>query len=1260
MVEFNRENRKKAVLEKYNSLNPPMNLKSSALRNLITSFIKNNLLLPEEKTSIRDYFGIAKDEDLYTVISNSKIKTYEKAYKAIQNFFTEKNHDRELRKLDLIEVLEIIVFKYDEEHNSKKKITGSSVNNFHKLKIHIAKKYQKERQFNFITINGDITSELGMLSMKDHFINLSYISHKDLKNRETLFRKEKESAILKINNNRTIDKHNLFQNYISSELLSSGEKIIITGNPGVGKSTYARWLCYQWTQNELYRRKLVIYIQLRDVNFKDKGPIVNYISEKYLEDTEVQILKKTINSTPENYMLILDGFDELENKNQKKLKDSIENLGHQINYILLSRPYGLLNNKLEQTVSFQIDGFDKKSIRRYISRVIKGQNLKHKTEEELLININKNKVLRDYAHVPLMLSYITFLYLFDSDSDNALKEINSIFDLHSEVFNCIIKHYNAKQGEQIDTIEEKSFFEFAYGLELNKTIVHNTISPVYIKVIERLCEIGVGTKIKYKRGNQFSFNTITLQEYLASRNLETITSDAFLYLSRDRFFWNFCLMIIGFLSEKGKTAEINEVLEKVKEKYNGSSLKYYKYAYFMFLAECKEENIITVLDNNSYDELIDFYKDIYGDSIWRDSVFETISKIYDKIPINSQRDFDEILLTKINRLFDSKNFFEGGIENKILYIFDLMKLPIISDHLNFIQSFIESLVKLFTEFNSIKKLIGKTTNMNHESEIMEGRLMEIVILGEYFLDNAFEEVSFQSLGKLKLELKALYEVCPAQLETYCHKLLNPINDYNNQLKKVNKIREKLIEYSRIGDKRLENYNDLIINKTNELVENVHLLTNLAYDLYIKDKKLTDLTEFTIKWIIKIVKEYGALELEGELEHDLINDGLIIMGYSDDNRSFDLLFDFIDEIVSNELSSVLDVNIMNTKSLTSYLTLNLKKELKNHDQKIQHRLFLAFNYCQIGNIDFTDIRSELLNLFFKIIKENKKQIENFEYIKENEYNVCNQLKTIAFLANNSYDIRYFLNKILESEFSNLNFLKSEIIFRLIVEDFPFYEENYWNFIFNYLEENTWYEEYFIAFIDNSRIHHFKSNIPYIYKLMEILFQKISEKKLNINEIEKSLSFLSNTLLMITSTKSDLEIKIVDLANKFLKDEEVLNTYIKMQNYPSNTTISDSIMAMPNVAYILNQYFNKNSTNYFIKYYKGKDNKELTSLDKEIIKILIEFFDESTTGIQKSVLEYLKHVLGDKFYAKFSIFIDEYLFYNIDFDIDHFNDLLDNKS
>lgn len=461
--------------------------------------------------------------------------------------------------------------------------------------------YLTNKSFTEIQIIGDIEKKVPRLSMEDYFMDLAYLESKEIDNPDDLIRKEQENLRQKISRN------NYSHSYITDSILYNENRVVISGNPGTGKSTFAHYLCYTWAKKTNEEQIVPIYISLRELEAKGLN-LEEYISDKYLdhESLEIEIagIRKFLKKK-HIVRLVLDGLDELSDSKKRSLYCSICNLGLEENYILLSRPYALYSNDFEQIPHIEIVGYTENNRDRYIELMISNAEKTLIQQHELLEIIDNNPILTDLSYNPLMLSYI-ILYCFNSYEKSGLEKIQSTYEMQEWIIDKI-SHYSGKrdQSKAVEIDEEsKEEIAFAYHLMMEQKFVYEgKRNDQFKQAASNLSKAGMGKLVYFNNTGKWSFNfhSITIQEYLAANFIgPIINKESFTYLSKFPFYHEFCKMIIGYTAIHSSKSCYSFLYST----FNNSEIKFN--LFINLLAEAGEIEIDLVL--NDFNKFINILK----------------------------------------------------------------------------------------------------------------------------------------------------------------------------------------------------------------------------------------------------------------------------------------------------------------------------------------------------------------------------------------------------------------------------------------------------------------------------------------------------------------------------------------------------------------------------------------------------------------------------------------------------------------------------
>lgn len=1226
-------------------------LHKGQILNCLLDFLDSQDLNEVQQKIIINYFPY--NNSIEEIKTNSKSDDF----KAVINFLkegTSPNRHGTFKFTKLL--LEYDIFLSKKSIDFNKENFNNATSNADIIK-HISEIYLSDSNFSSIKINGDVDNKLGALSMDEYFIQLSYISYEDTHNRDSLLKLEKEYSYSKVYKS-TINQNDLSQDYISESIIANN-KVIISGNPGVGKSTYAKWLCYKWAKDfEISKNdKSLIYIQLRDLDFNKNDCLLDYIKNQYFSNIEIEL---TSFHKLDNFQLVLDGFDELPFENRIKLSSQINTF----NYIVLSRPYGLINHELNYDVSIQIDGFNTNCIEQYLDKVLENQN---KTTN-LLKLINKNRVLKDYASTPLMLSYIALIYLTSKSIKKDLSSIQSVYDLQEKVFSWILDYALKKGSIKPELLHALShqMEEFAYLMQINKQFVYSgNFDDKYSKTVEVLSAIGLGNQKRISENTfswQFSFNTITFQEFLTARYLKEhkLNVEAIVYLVTDTFFWNLCLMLVGMLSgnrydfnKQAKHSELLiQVLEFLNQFYSKHNHQYYGYAYYMLLAECSNEIVEKVIKEKDLKLMVSFYKNVYFDNFWNTIIYESINKIIYKLPYQIQVRFIYNLNEEISEISKTFND-EIDLEQNYFYLSDLIKIGVNYDETSILKSLIPVLIELK----------NKTSILSDETLSIENNFDENIedeqLIKTYHLLTDEENWCRQTLS--------LYD----ELEFFSKEKLMPYQNeittiYKEEYTTVQNLRKIIVKiapkYSLIQLE--EAYNALIklknesnifesealqkayFNQTLQFSENLYIALNTKETFF---KREEDKVSIYLNFLANDLLDGNNYDYISEyfLGHfiDVIIESITIIN---NPKLFNLLFDFV-----KELDAIIFSRLSNEAAFNNYVASVFKHVFKTLDLNVIAKLILILESSPNARFHFYNYRTSLFQVFKLLVEKNKTLLEGEAYNLNNKnyINVIDTLIEIVQLLEKSYDKKYFLEEIEKANLSFLYDLNNGDILKTIATNFIFYEDKYWKLFISFFAKNQWELNIVLPFIANEELFLFKSNHQCLVSVFIKLFENeanFSKKHLS-EEGGNALVFTSHILMSLKHFESpDLKHKALKLIEKLLQNKDTLK-FCKHE-------VIDLTPVQYILAYMLFYFYNSKDKEFLIQLDIN------TLLSKEIgaktmlMDSLIEFAENKNYGIEIQDIEKFEPILGDSFYQELINLIKQRLINKNSFDSNYFETLI----
>ena len=251
-------------------------------------------------------------------------------------------------------------------------------------------------------------------------------------------------------------------------------RIVIIGDPGAGKTTVVKRMCYVWAQSVLHpdhksaepeylqKYTLVIPIILRFIT--EQNSLMNIFDSqlKCLTVCEKYSLVKQCEQHPKKVLLLIDGFDEYTGRSIVEKVITKENIPL-VTCITTSRPYAIkgLRKNTSQAVEHIVElcGFSKEQIEQYINEFCKYRNISQQQADELIRTLREErKDLFEIATIPIRTEMICIVWAVHGKLGETLSDLYDLFVVH------LITHLELKT-------EDKSSVEPGLVLEKNKKLL---------------------------------------------------------------------------------------------------------------------------------------------------------------------------------------------------------------------------------------------------------------------------------------------------------------------------------------------------------------------------------------------------------------------------------------------------------------------------------------------------------------------------------------------------------------------------------------------------------------------------------------------------------------------------------------------------------------------------------------------------------------------------------------------------------------------
>ncbi|XP_067130118.1 NACHT, LRR and PYD domains-containing protein 12-like [Centruroides vittatus] len=215
------------------------------------------------------------------------------------------------------------------------------------------------------------------------------------------------------------------------------QTILVTGDPGYGKSTLCKKIAYDWASTDYLRHfELTFLVILRELGDKS---VTDALVDNILELTDKNW---TLQDKNLNVLVILDGFDEIVDKSKiiKFIRKESFDISRTMTILITSRPQAAEEIREDMKMRIVIKGFSPEYKKKYIQLMFREDEIK---ANELISVLTINEFYGEIAECPLMLHMLCCLH-----RNGEMEKLETMADLYIRIFTLITERYVRKTNQK--------------------------------------------------------------------------------------------------------------------------------------------------------------------------------------------------------------------------------------------------------------------------------------------------------------------------------------------------------------------------------------------------------------------------------------------------------------------------------------------------------------------------------------------------------------------------------------------------------------------------------------------------------------------------------------------------------------------------------------------------------------------------------------------------------------------------------------------
>ncbi|XP_068687341.1 NLR family CARD domain-containing protein 4-like [Montipora foliosa] len=236
---------------------------------------------------------------------------------------------------------------------------------------------------------------------------------------------------------------NMLEIFKPHEECSQPKKVLIEGQPGMGKTTYCNKVAYDWAkkckvEDSFPDVQVLLLLKCRDINSKLWEAIDDQLLPRDIEEKQKEKFFKFVQNYQSKVLLVLDGLDELPSHYLPVYKELIQGRMLPKCYLLVTARHeaGMKVRECCDTL-LEVEGFTKDAAEGFIRRYFKTNE---HLAKKLMDKLDTDASLRGVTANPLNTA---LLCLLCEDFQGDFPKARTL--LYLEIVECVLRRYRKKK-----------------------------------------------------------------------------------------------------------------------------------------------------------------------------------------------------------------------------------------------------------------------------------------------------------------------------------------------------------------------------------------------------------------------------------------------------------------------------------------------------------------------------------------------------------------------------------------------------------------------------------------------------------------------------------------------------------------------------------------------------------------------------------------------------------------------------------------------